>query len=143
MSEFGKVLKGIRLKNGDTLRGFGDKIGLVFTYVDKIEKGEIKVSKTNLEKIIKEYPTEKTILLNAYLKDVFPESEQKYIANIFKNYDKSEDIYDLLFKNLEKEQKKDFLLALLEKVELQSFKNGNLERDREKLDRVRELINSL
>ncbi|MCD7980115.1 MAG: helix-turn-helix domain-containing protein, partial [Fusobacterium sp.] len=36
--EFSKTLKKVRNENGDSLRKLGEKLGIHFTYVDKIEK---------------------------------------------------------------------------------------------------------
>ena len=49
---FGEVLKEIRLKHKDSLRGLAEKIELHFTFIDKIEKGTAPISKTFIEKIV-------------------------------------------------------------------------------------------
>ena len=56
MGRFAEVLKNTRLINGDSLRSAGNKTGLVFTYIDKIEKNERPINKESFEKILKAYP---------------------------------------------------------------------------------------
>lgn len=70
---FGEVLKEIRKTRGDTLQGLADKIDVVFTYIDKIEKGLRPINKDILEKLIKQYPLNKTTLEKAYLNEVLPD----------------------------------------------------------------------
>lgn len=71
---FGKILKEIRLKNGDSLQRLAEKTEIVFTYIDKIEKGTRPINKDNLEKFIKVYPLYKKQFEKAYLDEIMPES---------------------------------------------------------------------
>lgn len=71
---FGKILKEIRLKNGDSLQRLAEKTEIVFTYIDKIEKGTRPINKDNLEKFIKAYPLYKKQFEKAYLDEIMPES---------------------------------------------------------------------
>lgn len=71
---FGKILKEIRLKNGDSLQRLAEKTEIVFTYIDKIEKGIRPINKDNLEKFIKVYPLYKKQFEKAYLDEIMPES---------------------------------------------------------------------
>ena len=71
---FGKILKEIRLKNGDSLQRLAEKTEIVFTYIDKIEKGTRPIKKDNLEKFIKVYPLYKKQFEKAYLDEIMPES---------------------------------------------------------------------
>ena len=71
---FGKILKEIRLKNNDSLRGLGEKIDISFSYIDQIEKGLRPINKDILEKFIKVYPLYKKQLEKAYLDEIMPES---------------------------------------------------------------------
>lgn len=73
---FGILLKKIRLKNGDSLRSLAEKIGLHFTFIDKVEKGTAPASKTFIEKIINVYPEEKVNLTKEYLKEILPQTLQ-------------------------------------------------------------------
>ena len=71
---FGEILKEIRLKNGDSLQRLAEKTEIVFTYIDKIEKGTRPINKDNLEKFIKVYPLYKKQFEKAYLNEIMPES---------------------------------------------------------------------
>ena len=71
---FGKILKEIRLKNGDSLQRLAEKTEIVFTYIDKIEKGTRPINKDNLEKFIKVYPLYKKQFEKAYLDEIMQES---------------------------------------------------------------------
>jgi lexA repressor len=71
---FGEILKEIRLKNGDSLQRLAEKTEIVFTYIDKIEKGTRPINKDNLEKFIKTYPLYKKQFEKAYLDEIMPES---------------------------------------------------------------------
>ena len=73
---FGEVLKEIRLKHKDSLRGLAEKIELHFTFIDKIEKGTAPISKTFIEKIVAVYPEDMNILKKAYLKETLPQMFQ-------------------------------------------------------------------
>lgn len=69
---FGKTLKEIRKKNKDSLRSLAEKMGVHFTFIDKIEKEISPVSKTFLEKIVSTYPEDKIKLKKEYLNDILP-----------------------------------------------------------------------
>lgn len=71
--KFGEILKEIRLANGDTLQSLAEKSSIVFTYIDKMEKGLRPINKNNLEKLIKVYPLYKKKLEKAYLNEVLPD----------------------------------------------------------------------
>lgn len=71
---FGQALKEIRIKNGDSLRKLSEKTDIVFTYIDRLEKGTVPINKNLLEKIIKAYPLYKKQLEKAYLDEIMPES---------------------------------------------------------------------
>lgn len=143
MATFGEVLKKIRKENGDSLRTLGEKLDIVFTYVDKIEKGISPINKNILEKLMKTYPLRKSELMEAYLKEVVPEDEATYIKEIFEKKEKADEIYEVLLSKLTKEEKKDFLNNLVEKIELKSLKNGNYESDKSQIELVKKLIKNL
>ena len=71
---FGQTLKEIRIKNGDSLRKLSEKTDIVFTYIDRLEKGTVPLNKNLLEKTIKAYPLYKKQLEKAYLDEIMPES---------------------------------------------------------------------
>ncbi|WP_338948086.1 helix-turn-helix transcriptional regulator [Fusobacterium varium] len=143
MSTFGEVLKKIRKENGDSLRTLGEKLDIVFTYVDKIEKGISPINKNILEKLIKTYPLRKSELMKAYLKEVVPQDDTTYIREIFEKKEKVDEIYEILLSRLSKEEKKDFLNNLVEKIELKSLKNGNYDTDKGQIELVKRLIENL
>lgn len=143
MATFGEILKKIRKENGDSLRTLGEKLDIVFTYVDKIEKGISPINKNILEKLMKTYPLRKSELMEAYLKEVVPEDEATYIKEIFEKKEKADEIYEVLLSKLTKEEKKDFLNNLVEKIELKSLKNGNYESDKSQIELVKKLIKNL
>lgn len=71
---FGQILKEIRIKNGDSLRKLSEKTDIVFTYIDRLEKGTVPINKNLLEKFIKAYPLYKKQFEKAYLDEIMPES---------------------------------------------------------------------
>ena len=71
---FGQTLKEIRIKNGDSLRKLSEKTDIVFTYIDRLEKGTVPINKNLLEKFIKAYPLYKKQFEKAYLDEIMPES---------------------------------------------------------------------
>lgn len=146
---FGKTLKEIRQEQGDSLRGLGSKIGVVFTYIDKIEKGERSVNAEILEKLIKEYPTYKKTLMNAYVKDILPSfvfeevlGKSDVVAQAIKNLD-AYSVFEMFFKNLNIDERKKLLTTLVDNFEKKSYNEGTIEEDREELDLVREKIDAL
>lgn len=75
---FGEVLKEIRLKNGDTLRSLGEKIDNNFSYLNRIEKEEVPISKEVFEKIVNHYYNDKEKLIKAYCNEMLPPTIKKY-----------------------------------------------------------------
>lgn len=129
---FGKTLKKIRQKNGDSLRSLGEKIDNNFSYIDRIEKGKVPASKVTLRKLLEVYPFEKEELINAYCDDLLPDEAKRYIEN--NNKDDFMNKIITLVKGLEKENKKMVLLGIIEKLEYISLKNG-------KYDLVKNILN--
>lgn len=81
---FGEILKEIRIKNGDSLRKLSEKTDIVFTYIDRLEKGAVPINKNLLEKVIKAYPLYKKQLEKAYLDEIMPDSLKDSSFNIEK-----------------------------------------------------------
>lgn len=69
---FGDILKEIRKKNKDSLRGLAEKMDISFSFIDKIEKGKAPVSKAFFEKVISVYTDEKEILTKEYINSQLP-----------------------------------------------------------------------
>lgn len=70
--KFGEILKIIRLEKKDSLRGLAGKMGLAFTYIDKVERGE-SPSKNFFDRIVTSYPDYAEKLTEAYCAEVLPE----------------------------------------------------------------------
>lgn len=149
--KFGEVLKKIRIQQGDSLRSLAGKTGIYFTYIDKIEKSEKPVNVGILEKIVKEYPLQKKELVKAYVEETIPKFIIDEIRNttegdtavaIIKNSDIKE-LYNLLLEELEIDEQKEILKIVIERLEILSFRKGTLEKDKKKLDKVKERISKL
>lgn len=121
MEEFGKVLKRIRQENNDSLRSLGEKINVVFTYIDKIEKGISPINRQILEKLIQEYSLKKDELMLAYLNEVVPKSEIKKIKKVFEKNDNIKNVYQELLGELSSEERKDFFKDLVDKLKVRSW----------------------
>ena len=149
--KFGEVLKKIRIQQGDSLRGLSGKTGIYFTYIDKIEKSEKPINVEILEKIVKEYPLQKKELIKAYVEETIP----KFVIDEIKNTTESDiavtvikssgikELYSFLLEELEINEQKEILKMVTERLEILSFRKGTLEKDKEKLDKVKERINRL
>lgn len=149
---FGKVLKEIRTKKGDSLRKLGEKTGVVFTYIDKIEKGEKPINSEILSKIIKEYPLNKKELVEAYTKEMVPDFVVEEIKkdekaddfiSLVKVSDDLEELYNMLFKGLELTEQKEILNTIVERLEVLSYKKGQLEENKDKIEKIKETLKKL
>ncbi|MDU1912076.1 helix-turn-helix transcriptional regulator [Fusobacterium sp.] len=149
--KFGEVLKKVRTQQGDSLRGLSGKTGIYFTYIDKIEKTEKPINAEILEKLVKEYPLQKKELIKAYVEETIPEfvideirntTEGDTAVTIIKNNDIKE-LYNLLLEELEINEQKEILKMMIERVEILSFRKGTLEKDMEKLDKIKKRITKL
>ena len=69
---FGEILKEVRIKNGDSFRSLADKIDIIFSYIDKVEKGVRPINKEMFSRLLKVYPLDKKKLMVAYTFGVFP-----------------------------------------------------------------------
>lgn len=78
---FGEILREIRIKNGDSLRKLAEKTDIVFTYIDRLEKGTVPINKNLLEKFINAYPLYKKEFEKAYLDEVMPDSLKNIKGN--------------------------------------------------------------
>lgn len=134
----GEVLKEIRKEKGDSLKRLGEKTGVAFSYIDRIEKGEAPISKNYFEKILKEYPLQKNRLIKAYLEETLPDEVQKEIGlkieNNFLNDMKN------LIKMLDKENQKLAFLYIVERLEVTSIKNGTYEKVKNILEEVKKKV---
>lgn len=135
---FGKILKEIRLENGDSLRSLAEKTDIAFTYIGKIENQEKPIHKTNLEKFIKVYPLYKQKLTKAYLEEVLPDSIQKDIG--LKIEDNFLNDMKNLISALDKESQKLAFLYIIERLEITALKNGTYEKVKIMLEKAKEKI---
>lgn len=149
---FGKVLKEIRTKKGDSLRKLGEKTGVVFTYIDKIEKGEKPINSEILSKLIKEYPLNKKELVEAYTKEMVPDFVVEEIKkdekaddfiSLVKVSNNLEELYNMLFKGLELTEQKEILNTIVERLEVLSYKKGQLEENKDKIEKIKETLKKL
>ena len=139
---FGKILKEVRLNNGDSIRGLGEKINVVFSFIDKVEKGIAQPSEKLYDGVIKVYPLYRRKFTLEYVKTKLPQSALDEL-NI---NDISEDSLDrilILLELLEKDEKKLILNNIVEKVELKAYQNGTLETLKNLLDEIKEKIEEL
>lgn len=134
---FGEVLKEIRLKNNYSLRNLADKIGISFSYLNKIERGETPINKNVFEKLISFFPLEKKVFIKSYINEFLP-------TNIsLDNPIDTEYIYFKFLKTLTIEERKSIYNNILEKVELTSLKNGSYEDKKEDIEKAKKLISEL
>jgi len=138
---FGEILKEIRNNHNDSLRKLGEKTGILFTYISKIENGTRSPSKDFVSKIVKIYPLDKRKLLQAYLTDLLPNDET---MKLFKDDENSvKDIHDILFAKVSAEYKKLFLNMLIQRIEVESYEKGKLQEDKKEIEEIKKLIKEL
>ena len=147
--KFGEVLKKIRNEKQMSLRDLGKELDVSFTFVDKVEKGVSPASKNFLEKVLDCFPFNKRELIEAYIEEYIPapvceelRKRNEVVEQSIKNLD-SQLVFDMFFKNLNVEERKELFTDLLEKFEYQSFKNGTIEKNREKIEIIRKEIEKL
>ena len=139
---FGEVLKEIRLKNTDTMRALSEKLDIVYTYVDKIEKGIRPINKNIFEKLLNIYPLDKKKLMVAYTLEVFPENAIKDLK-LLNDMNDYEYIYKFLFENLTDEEKKNLLKNMYDRLEIDCYKKGTYENNKDKLNLIKSKIDNL
>lgn len=141
---FGEVLKEVRLKNGDSLRSLGEKIGVAFSYIDNVEKGKRPISKEAFEKVLSCYLLDKNTLIKAYCNEMLPNSIKESFAKVNKE-EKKDLLFDmfLLMKNLDVETKKSIMGAIVKELEYVSLKQGKYEQSKKLFEQVKKKINEL
>ena len=139
---FGEILKEVRIKNGDSFRSLADKIDIIFSYIDKVEKGVRPINKEMFSRLLKVYPLDKKKLMVAYTFEVFPENaiNDLYLLNDTNDY---EFIYKFLFENLTDEEKKSLLKNMFDRLEVDCYKKGTYEKNKEKLELIKSKIDKL
>lgn len=139
---FGEILKEVRIKNGDSFRSLADKIDIIFSYIDKVEKGVRPINKEMFSRLLKVYPLDKKKLMVAYTFEVFPENAIKDL-DLLKDTNDYEFIYKFLFENLTDEEKKSLLKNMFDRLEVDCYKKGTYEKNKEKLELIKSKIDKL
>ena len=139
---FGEILKEVRIKNGDSFRSLADKIDIIFSYIDKVEKGVRPINKEMFSRLLKVYPLDKKKLMVAYTFEVFPENAIKDL-DLLKDTNDYEFIYKFLFENLTDEEKKSLLKNMFDRLEVDCYKKGTYENNKEKLELIKSKIDRL
>ena len=139
---FGEILKEIRIKNGDTFRSLAEKIDISFSYIDKVEKGLRPINKEMFSNLLRVYPFDKKRLIDAYTLEVFPKNAIKDLK-LLKDTNDYEYIYEFLFNNLTDIEKKNLLKNMFDRLEVELFKKGTYENNKEKLNIIKSKIDNL
>ena len=139
---FGEILKEVRIKNGDSFRSLADKIDIIFSYIDKVEKGVRPINKEMFSRLLKVYPLDKKKFMVAYTFEVFPENAIKDL-DLLKDTNDYEFIYKFLFENLTDEEKKSLLKNMFDRLEVDCYKKGTYEKNKEKLELIKSKIDKL
>ena len=139
---FGEILKEIRIKNGDTFRSLAEKIDISFSYIDEVEKGLRPINKEMFSNLLRVYPFDKKRLIDAYTLEVFPENAIKELK-LLKDTNDYEYIYEFLFNNLTDIEKKNLLKNMFDRLEVELFKKGTYENNKEKLNIIKSKIDNL
>ncbi len=139
---FGEILKEIRIKNNDSFRSLAEKIDISFSYIDKVEKGLRPINKEMFSNLLRVYPFDKKRLIDAYTLEVFPENAIKELK-LLKDTNDYEYIYEFLFNNLTDIEKKNLLKNMFDRLEVELFKKGTYENNKEKLNIIKSKIDNL
>ena len=78
----------------------------------------------------------------AYTFEVFPENAIKDL-DLLKDSNDYEFIYKFLFENLSAEEKKNLLKNMYDRLEVDCYKNGTYEKNKEKLNLIKSKIDKL
>lgn len=135
---FGELLKKIRIEKGDSLRKLGEKIGVHFSYIDKIEKGDRPANKEILSSLLKEYPDKEKELVEVYLKEVLPED-----ITIDISLNLNDKLVKYLLSDISEETKKEILKLMLIQRENESHRKGTYEIDKIELENIKKEIEKL
>lgn len=147
--KFSEVLKSVRNSHGDSLRKLSEKTGINFSYIDKVEKEIRPVNSEFLEKIIKEYPENKKELISAYCTEMIPDFVIEEIRKparidelllVIKNSESLEELYNMLFKELENDEQKEILNIIIDRLEFLSYKKGTYEKNKEKIEEFKKIL---
>lgn len=143
---FGETLKSIRIDKNDSYRKLGEKLGITFTYIKKIEDGERPINKNILSKLIEVYPDKEKEFTEAYLKEVLPDSIATKVLTdnrllLLKNND--ELLINFLVSEVTPSIRKTILEIMLLQRENSTKLNGTYEENKEELEEIRKEIEKL
>lgn len=93
-------------------------------------------------RLLNVYPLDKKKLMVAYTFEVFPENAIKDL-DLLKDSNDYEFIYKFLFENLSAEEKKNLLKNMYDRLEVDCYKNGTYEKNKEKLNLIKSKIDKL
>lgn len=107
-----------------------------------MEKGLRPINKEMFSNLLRVYPFDKKRLIEAYTLEVFPENAIKELK-LLKDTNDYEYIYEFLFNNLTDIEKKNLLKNMFERFEVELFKKGTYENNKEKLNIIKSKIDNL
>jgi len=168
----GERIKEKRLQKKYTLEKLANEIGVTKSTVLKYENGSIAIPSDKIEKIAKALKVSPGFLMGWEENTIITKEEllslnnERYLAEINKRNEKIgkhfiEDysivelvdkiktlenyktIYDLLFSNLTKEESKELLKSISEKLELMALRKGKYEEAEEQIKELNKIIESI
>lgn len=137
--KFGELLNKLRVEKGMSLRELAEKTDISFSFISKVETGLVPASENFLEKIIEYFPQYKNELVDAYIQTYVSDI---VIENLQKKVEKNL-VFEMFFKKLSVEDRKELLKNIVDKLEYQSYKRGTIEEDKEELEIIRKEIEKL
>lgn len=137
--KFGELLNKLRVEKGMSLRELAEKTDISFSFISKVETGLVPASENFLEKIIEYFPQHKNELVDAYIQTYVSDI---VIENLQKKVEKNL-VFEMFFKKLSVEDRKELLKNIVDKLEYQSYKRGTIEEDKEELEIIRKEIEKL
>lgn len=137
--KFGELLKKIRTEKNLSLRKLGEETDINFSFIDKVEKGLAPASENFLEKIIDYFSAEKKELVDSYIQTYISDT----ILEALEKKVESTSVFEIFFKKLNVEDRKEVLKNIVDKLEFQSYKKGTIEEDKQELELIRKEIDKL
>lgn len=137
--KFGELLKKIRTEKNLSLRKLGEETDINFSFIDKVEKGLAPASENFLEKIIDYFSAEKKELVDSYIQTYISDT----ILEALEKKVESTSVFEMFFKKLNVEDRKEVLKNIVDKLEFQSYKKGTIEEDKQELELIRKEIDKL
>lgn len=148
---FGKTLEKIRKEKKDSFRKLAEKLEVAHSYIKQIEVGDSPVSLNFLEKIIEIYPDKKNELELAYCEEKLPKSifekikSNEKVDSVIEKIsggNSFEELYPLLFKELDTEGQKQVMELIVNRLEKLSDE-GKYKKNIKLLEEMRKIIKEL